>query len=188
MLSKVLPVVAPAVYSVFGFVELSKSEYDDAMKNAKDFVRDLDKALHGDWLVGNHPTVADFCVGLLLAPLFQTLLDAGFRKAAPKTSAWFERVIKLSSVVKTHGHIKPCARALKPLIKAEEKKVVAAPKPAAKPKKDEEESYEDKPAGKNPLDCLPESKFDLFNFKTFFVNHPDKSGEAVDELLKQFDE
>ena len=70
------------------------------------------------------------------------------------------------------------------MIKAEEKKV-AAPKPAAaKPKKEEEESFEDKPAGKNPLDLLPESKFDLFNFKTFFVNHPDKSGEAVDELLK----
>merc|ERR1719454_1766847 len=43
-----------------------------------------------------------------------------------------------------------------------------------------------KPA-KNPLDLLPETKFDLFNFKTLFVNHPDKKGAGVDEFLKQFD-
>jgi elongation factor 1-gamma len=39
----------------------------------------------------------------------------------------------------------------------------------------------------NPLDLLPPSSFDLFNFKTFFVNHKDKSGAAVDEMLKIYD-
>ena len=64
-----------------------------------------------------------------MAPIFQTLLDGGFRKAAPKATAWFERVCKLESVVKTHGVIKACAKPLKPTIKVEDKKV--APKPVA---------------------------------------------------------
>jgi elongation factor 1-gamma len=183
MISKVLPSIAPAVYSIFGHRELTQAEFNDASKAAKDFVRDVDKALTGDYLVGSNLTVADFCVALLLAPAFQTLLDAGFRKAAPKATAWFERVVKLDSVVKTHGVIKAAAKSLKPLIKVEEKKVAPKPVVQAKPKDDEEKKKEEK----NPLDALPESSFDLFNFKTFFVNHPDKSGAAVDELLKQFD-
>ena len=28
----------------------------------------------------------------------------------------------------------------------------------------------------------------MFNFKTFFVNHKDKSGEAVDKMLKIYDQ
>jgi len=97
-------------------------------------VREINNALTGDWLVGSNPSVADFCVGLLMIPLFQTLLDGGFRKAAPKATAWFERVIKLESVVKIYGVIKPCAKSLKPTIKVEEKKVAPKPVAAAKPK------------------------------------------------------
>jgi elongation factor 1-gamma len=35
---------------------------------------------------------------------------------------------------------------------------------------------------------LPETKFDLFNFKTFFVNCPDKYNTGVDEFVKQVDQ
>ena len=61
----------------------------------------------------------------------------------------------------------------------EEKK---KPEPAAaKPKPAAEE--EEKKA-KNPLDALPPTSFDLFNFKTYFVNVPDKKGEGFDEFLR----
>lgn len=183
MISKVAPACMPAVYSVFGHIEMDGAAWNEANKSAKDFCRELDKALTGDWLVGNNVTVADFVVGLYMAPLFQTMLDGGFRKAAPKATAWFERVIKLNSVVKTHGHIKACAKALKPLLKPEEKKVVA-PKAAAAPKPKKEDGEEEVKKSKNPLDNLPETKFDLYNFKTFFVNVPDKAGQGVDELIK----
>jgi len=187
MISKVIPSTFPLVYSIFGMREITQNENNDMSKAAKDFCREVDKALHGDWLVGNHPTVADYCVALLMAPLFQTTLDAGFRKAAPKASAWFERVVKLDAVVHTHGHIKACAKALKPTIKVEEKKVAPKPAAAAKPKKDDDDDYKEEKKEKNPLDALPESPWNFFDFKTFFVNHPDKAGAAVDELLKQFD-
>ena len=166
MVSKVFPAVIKAVYCCFGHIELSQADFNEGAKAAKDFAREIEKALTGDFLVGNHATMADYCVGLLFAPVFQTLLDGGFRKAAPKTSAWFERVCKLPSVVATHGHIKACAKPLKPMsIKVEVKKVVAKAVEVAKP-------VEKKPE-KNPLELLPETKFDLFNFKTFFVNVKD---------------
>jgi len=70
----------------------------------------------------------------------------------------------------------------KPKVAVEEKKVA---------KKEAAEDEDDKPAEEkkapNPLDLLPPSTFDLFNFKTFFVNHKDKSGEAIDEMLKIYD-
>jgi len=57
-----------------------------------------------------------------------------------------------------------------------------AKKPAAT-EDDDGNPIEEKKAP-NPLDLLPPSSFDLFNFKTFYVNHKDKSGEGFDEFLK----
>lgn len=186
MISKVLPAVAPAVYSIFGHRELTQQEFNDASKAAKDFFREIDKSLTGDFLVGSNVTVADFCVALLMLPALQVLLDAGFRKAAPKATAWFERVVAHEAAVKTIGHVKACAKALKPTIKAEEKKVAPKPAAAAKPKADDDDEPKvDKT--KNPLDCLPETKFDLYNFKTLFCNHPDKAEGGVNALLEQYD-
>jgi elongation factor 1-gamma len=181
MISKVVPQCFGAVYSIFGMRELDQASFNEGSKAAKELCREVEKHLTGDWLVGSKATLADYVVGLFMAPLFQTMLDAGFRKAAPKTSAWFARVVALDAVVKTHGHIKPCAKALKPLIKKEEKKVAPKKQEAAKPKDAAPKKDVD------PCDLLPESSFDLYNFKTLFVNHTDKSGGGVDELMKQID-
>ena len=95
----------------------------------------------------------------------------------------------LPSFVSAFGFVKLSAKSLKPgsaLLKQEKPK--AAPKEdkkvAAKPKDDDDD--EDKPKKKeaNPLDLLPPSTFDLFNFKTLFVNIKDKKGEGIEELKK----
>jgi len=39
---------------------------------------------------------------------------------------------------------------------------------------------------KNPLDSLPPTSFNLFDFKTLFVNAPNKQ-EALDFFFKNFD-
>ena len=39
----------------------------------------------------------------------------------------------------------------------------------------------------NPLDELPPSSFNLFDFKTFFVNHPDKRGEGMKFFFDNYD-
>lgn len=46
---------------------------------------------------------------------FQTILDAGFRKAMPNLTAWFERWAAEPAIVRRFGHIHSCAKALKPV-------------------------------------------------------------------------
>lgn len=81
------------------------------------------------------------------------------------------------------GNIQMCAKALKPVLKEEpkpeKKKAAPAPaaaKPAAKPEKK-----------KDNVESLGPTDFVLYDFKTFFVNHPDKKGAAVDEWYKMND-
>ena len=105
---------------------------------------------------------------------------------------WFGRVTKLPSFVAGFGHVKLASKPIKPsnLLEKEKKAAPAKEqvKQAPKPKKEAiDDDYEEKPKEKNPLDLLPESPWNFFDFKTFFVNHPDKAGAAVDELLKVFD-
>ena len=101
-------------------------------------------------------------------------------------TVWFNKVSKIRSFVRAFGCIKLAQKPLKPLnLLVKEKKVIPKaeqPKQVAKPKK--EDGEEEVKKSKNPLDNLPETKFDLYNFKTFFVNVPDKAGQGVDELIK----
>merc|ERR1712060_924844 len=59
-------------------------------------------------------------------------------------------------------------------------------KKAAKPAAATDAPADDKPA-KNPLDLLPPTSFDLFDFKTYFVNVPDKRGEGHTEFMNKVD-
>jgi len=65
-------------------------------------------------------------------------------------------------------------------VKKEEKK------PAAKKDDDDEDDEPKELKIKNPLDALPPSTFNLFDFKTLFVNSKDKK-EAVKFFLDNFD-
>jgi elongation factor 1-gamma len=76
-----------------------------------------------------------------------------------------------------------CAKPLKPICvpdpvtKKEEKKAAPeAPKPAAKAEKQ-----------KDNVESLPPTNFNVYDFKTFYVNHADKKGAAVDEWYKMLD-
>jgi len=186
-ISTLIPNNMPIFAGIFGWREIENAQFNDCNKNLKEHVRAINTALTGDYLVGNTITIADVAAAAALSMAFQTNLDAGFRKAAPKVSAWFERVASNPEFVKAFGHIKMCAKPVKPAtVKAAPKK--EAPKKEVKPKvvaEDEEEAPKKKEI--NPLDALPPTNFDLFNFKTLMVNHPDKSGAGVDELLKQID-
>ena len=73
-----------------------------------------------------------------------------------------------------------CAKSLKPMVKEEKKVEVKKAAPVAVKKEKEE-----KP--KDNVESLPPTDFVLYDFKTFFVNHKDKGGEAVDEWYKMLD-
>lgn len=162
------------------------------MKETKDVIRHVNSHLQGKTqLVSNRLTVADIYLAVPLILLFQTSLDGGFRKAVPNVNSWIESFIKLPEVVTRIGHVKFCSKVIKPTLV--EKKKEEAPKPAAAPKKVEkpaatagdDDEVEKKPAGKNPLDNLPPSKFVLPDFKTYFVNLGDK--KATDGMKHFFE-
>jgi len=70
--------------------------------------------------------------------------------------------------------------------KSEKPKAEKAPEKKEKEAADEEDDAPKDKSEKNPLDALPPSPFNFYDFKTLFVNAPNKK-DAVDEFFKQFD-
>ena len=101
----------------------------------------------------------------------------------------------LPSFKGTYGNVRLCTMPQKPpklpskpkkdVSNKEEKKAAAKPKKEAGAQEEKKEAAPKK-AG-NPLDALPESKWDFFNFKTLMVNHKDKAGGGMKALKEQFD-
>jgi len=170
----------PAIYAILGRAEVTQAQFNDGVKSLKENLRSIDQALTGDWLVGSGPTVADIVLGATFSMAFQLILDQGFTKAAPKACAWFARVAAIPEFVSVFGKIKMAKKSLKPVLKSEEKPKKAAAA-AAKPKEEQPKKEV------NPLDALPPTNFDLFNFKTYFVNEPDKKGAAHDRMMAEVD-
>jgi elongation factor 1-gamma len=168
---------------VFGHTAPQEAEYNDAVKAIKEAVKVLNTQLTGkDYLVGNTLTIADVVVAVSLVLPFQTILDGGFRKAMGNTTAWMERICKLPEMVNRLGHIKFTQKALKAILAA---KPVEAKKEAVKAKV--EEVVEEKKV--NPLDVLPPTTFDLYSFKTYFVNltQEKKKAEGFQFFLDNYD-
>jgi len=173
----IFPHFVPIYRAVFGHGDPVDSEvYNNAVKEIKDIVKTINIHLQGKkHIVGERTTVADIAVAAQLILFFQTILDGGFRKAMPNVTAWLEAYTKDPHVVARIGNAKFTQKGFKPTNVAEKKKEeVKAPAAAPKKPAGDEEEGEKKPAGKNPLDLLPPSKFVLPDFKTYFVNLGDK--------------
>ena len=177
----IFPAGVTCMYGIFGWGEVQTADWNEAAKNLKAYCKVLNTHLEGKkWLVGDEMTIADVVVAYFLSYPFQTILDGGSRKAMKNVSPWAESVYAHPSVMKVCGQIQMCAKPLKPVCIAEkkpEKKVVAAP---VKKVEVEEKKLDN-------VQSLPPSPFDVYDFKTFYVNHKDKKGAAVDEWYKMLD-
>ena len=123
-------------------------------------------------------------IALTLQDSLQTVLEAGFRKSIPALSEGIQELYKMDSFVKIFGTVHLCAKPLKPTCLPDPPKPKVEKKEAPKPVKKEEKKPE-KP--KDNVESLPPSPFGLYDFKTLFVNHPDKKGEGVDTFYKMLD-
>jgi elongation factor 1-gamma len=96
---------------------------------------------------------------------------------------WASRVYALPQFTQVMGNVRMCSKPLKPICVADPKKEEKkeAPKPVVKAEKKVEEKKKDN------VESLPPSAFNVYDFKTFYVNHADKKGEAVDEWYKMLD-
>lgn len=74
-----------------------------------------------------------------------------------------------------------CAKALKPVLVAEKKE----PKKAAAAPVKKEKKETEKP--KDNVESLPPTPFNVYDFKTLFINHPDKAGKGVDTWYEMLD-
>jgi elongation factor 1-gamma len=130
--SGVMQQAGQAIYAIFGKnPDCTQPMFNEACQGIKQNLRAVDSALTGDWLVGNNVTLADiFLAGAFSLP-FQLILDVGFTKAAAKACAWFTRVSALPEFIAIFGKIKMAKKAVKPVLKTEEKPKKAAAAAAA---------------------------------------------------------
>jgi elongation factor 1-gamma len=158
------------------------------------------------FIVGNKVTIADINAASHLVWPFKFCWDEKFRKSIPNVNRWFETLIGQEPFTKEFGRPIFCQKALEfptvsaPAPKEETKKEdkkeqpktekkdekKAEPKAAAKKKDDDEEEESAEKKEKNPLDALPPTTFNLFDFKTLFVNAANKQ-EALDFFWKNYD-
>jgi elongation factor 1-beta len=129
-------------------IEWNPESYAAAIKGIKEQMKIMNDRLAGkSFLVGGRMTYADLTNFVSLILPFAFVLDAGFRKAMPNVSAWFDRVSKQSAVMNVAGACKMCEKPLKPmdianLPKVEAKAAVAVEEPKkeeAKPAADDDE-------------------------------------------------
>ena len=178
--STITPTASVVSTGIFGWGDVQQNDWNEASKNLKAHLKVMNTALDGKkWLAGAEASIADVIVAAALMLNFQTTLDAGFRKAMKNVDAWASACYALPAYKKIFGNVQMCAKPLKPVCIAEVKEKKAAPVAAAKPKAEAKVL--------DNVESLPPTAFNVYDFKTFFVNHPDKKGAAVDEWYKMLD-
>ena len=83
--------VHPALFAVYGIGRpCVPAEFSAYIKEMKTIAKVLDTHLKGkQWIAGDNFSLADLYCGAFFSASFQTVLDAGFRKAMPNLAAWF---------------------------------------------------------------------------------------------------
>ncbi|CDW83612.1 elongation factor 1- [Stylonychia lemnae] len=178
---------------VFGLVDADPKSFSLELNSFKKNLQVFESHLKlRNFLVGYQMTLADVAlVANLIVPL-QTVLDATFRKESiPNLSRYCSIILENPTFVSVFGRVhfskKPInpkfdfskQQEKKPQPQKQEKPKEEKPKIEAKDeKKEKEPSWEDK---------LPQSTFDLFNYKTLIVNAEDKR-EALQQLWSQWDD
>jgi len=171
--------------------EKNKKDQVDGMKSLRILENHLKVSSH---VVGNHLTIADLAIAQTLYFSFRFSWDEKFRtNAFPSITKWFQSIAQHPSFVHVHGKVRLCQtpfetpqieKTVQPVAPKKEQ----PKKEEKKPKKDDDDE-DDTPkekSEKNPLDSLPASTFNLFDFKTLFVNAPNKD-EAVKFFFDNFD-
>jgi elongation factor 1-gamma len=200
--------VSPLFQSVFPYLgHGTKQSAQEANKKLEPLLKILDDHFKiNTYIVGNQVTIADISLAAYVWVPFRFTWDEKARKNIPNLSRWFENLASQEPFTKEFGRFWFCQKSLEvPHVpqaqeeKKENKKVEKKPEPKKEEKKPEakkedkkkkdDDDEDDAPVEKkekNPLDSLPPSTFNLFDFKTLFVNSADKK-EAVQFFFNNFD-
>lgn len=174
-----LPCATTVNQGIFGTEEMQQTVWNEASKNLKAHMKVLNTALEGkNWLVGKEASLADIVMIVYLMHNLQTVLDGGFRKAMKNVNAWAEACLALPAVINTFGKVQMCAKPLKPVciqeVKVKKEVVVQVKK-----------VKEEKP--KDNVESLPPSPFNIYDFKTLFINNKEKATKGMDMFYEMLD-
>ncbi|KAJ3055929.1 Elongation factor 1-gamma 1 [Rhizophlyctis rosea] len=197
--NELAPIAAAWLFPIFGFIPENPANTKKAQEDIKRVLEVLNQhLLKKTFFVGETITLADIVLATSLVQFYRNVFDPSFRAPYKNLNRWFNTVVNQPKVQKVLGEVvlaEKMAVAEKKKVekpKAEKPKADAKPKAEKKPaKKDDDEedepSYADeKPAGKNPLDLLPKSTFDLENWKRFYSNN-DTRPTAVNWFWENYD-
>ncbi|KRX04442.1 Translation elongation factor EF1B, gamma chain, conserved [Pseudocohnilembus persalinus] len=181
--------------AIFFLEELNEAQKQQLAAGKKDLLGKLqhinDHLNLNTYLVGNQVTVADIVLACLLHPFFSTILDENYRKGHLALTRYYKTILGQPEFRKFYPQAHMVKKDWFASVKGEEQKQEQKPKKEKQQPKKEEKKVEKKEEAppqkaKNPLDELPPSPFNLFDFKTFIVNEKDKQ-KGVEEFWKQFD-
>lgn len=200
----------PAYYGFvgphFGYFLYNKDTWPASREKLISVLKVLENHLQGkSYLVGSQITIADINLVSSLWNVYRFFGGDDLNTQLPNVTKWVTSISNQPQWVKVHGKFHASKSALEvyqgPLPHLEEavkkpaEKKPAEPKPkqAAQPKKEkkkDDDDDDDEPKEKkvaNSLDSLPPSTFNLFDFKTLFVNAPNKK-EALQFFWDNLDD
>ena len=100
---------------IYGHHMTNMDSFNSSVKKMKEQARILDKWLQEHkWVTGDNFSLADIFIGSVMIPVFQLIFDAGFRKAVPNLTKWFDRFCLDPFVQGVYGLVQPCIKAIKP--------------------------------------------------------------------------
>jgi elongation factor 1-gamma len=200
------------LYPIRGFVPDNQNRTKKAKGDIRKALQILNDHLKTrTFLVGERISLADIYVSCSLYPLYQTVLDPGFRNSFAHTNRWFLTCINQPNFLKVIGTIEltkkmqvaksePVEQPKKEEPKKEQPKKEAKkeqpkkeqPKKEVEPKEEEEEEPKEvderdqvyKEWEKN----LPKSAFNLEEWKRFYSNNKDTKGVAMPWFWEHLDD
>lgn len=92
---------------IFGWIPITKPEWNAALELLKKNLVVLDTALAGKkWLLGDELTIADIILSTSILYAMQTAIDGGFRKNKLKNlEKWASACYTLPEMVMVHGKV-----------------------------------------------------------------------------------
>lgn len=160
---------------IFGWSNLNNENNKKSFDKLKEYLIILDNHLKGKkYFVGNKLSLADIIIFRFLRLIMSTVCDEKMRNSYLKNlTKWFRNIMESEEALNVYGRTILCKTPLKPFIENEI----------------DENENKDKYLNnkKNPLDNLPQSDFDLKEFKNIFINSNDKE-EELETFYEELDE
>ena len=182
------------VIGIFGKFAKTKEDVENAQKALPEKMKLFEERLADrTFLVGHKATNADYCFISVLYMLFSFFLEEKERHKFPHCLRYYNNLVSASNISTWIGVQKRLAPKMYPLapFPKEQELVKEVKKPEKKEQKPKEAKKEEekKPEPKEETPAKPkepESTFDLFSFKTPFVNEKDRK-KVVDFAVENYD-